>query len=86
MLLWNSSTGAKVIAGQAVIVMRPRTPLRHQPLSVSRTATQIRHSHGTRRIPLTVASFRTWRGSQVYAAWDPTFYIAVSKYRHNGAA
>jgi len=37
--------------------------------------TQARHSRGTRRVLLTVASFRIWRGSQVYVAQDPTLYI-----------
>jgi len=46
-------------------------------LSLSRTMTRVRHSHGTRRFSLTVASFRTWRDWQVYAAWDPAFYIII---------
>ena len=37
--------------------------------------TQARHSHGTRRVLFTVASFRIWRGSQVYAARDPAISI-----------
>ncbi|SUZ88050.1 uncharacterized protein METZ01_LOCUS40904 [marine metagenome] len=37
--------------------------------------TQARRSRGARRILFTVASFRTWRGSQVYVARDPTLYI-----------
>jgi len=39
--------------------------------------TQARHSHGARRVLFTVASFRTWRGSQVYVARDPTLYITA---------
>ena len=46
-------------------------------LGLSRTMTRVRHSHGTRRFSLTVASFRTWRSWQVYAAWDPAFYIII---------
>ena len=65
---------------------RPRTPLRRPPLDVLRTVTPVRRSHGARSIPFTVASFRTWRGSQDCAAWDPTFYAAVSKNRPIGAA
>ena len=37
--------------------------------------TQVRRSRGARRVLFTVASFRTWRGSQVYVARDPTLYI-----------
>jgi len=37
--------------------------------------TQARHSRGARRVLFTVASFRIWRGSQVYVAQDPTLYI-----------
>ena len=40
--------------------------------------TQARHSRGARRILFTVASFRIWRGSQVYVAWDPTLYITIN--------
>ena len=60
----------------------PSTP----PLGVSRIATQVRHSHGTHRLPFTVASFRTWRGSQVCAAWDPTLYTTNPRYRPIGPA
>jgi len=34
---------------------------------------QARRPHGTQSCLLTAASFRTWRGSQVFATWDPTF-------------
>ena len=61
-------------------------PFDPDPLSMSRVMTRVRHSHGTRRVSFTVASFRTWRGSQVYAAWDPTFYIIISRYRRMGPA
>ena len=50
-------------------------------LSLSPTMTRVRYSHGTRRVSLTVASFRTWRGWQVYAAWDPAFNIIIPGYR-----
>ena len=54
----------------------------HPPLSrpqdISLMITQARHSLGARRIPFTVASFRIWRSSQVYVAWDPTLYIATN--------
>ena len=56
-------------------------PFDSTPLSLSRTMTRVRHSHGTRRVSLTVASFRTWRGWQVYAAWDPAFNISNPGYR-----
>ena len=65
---------------------RPRTILRQTPLGVSRKVTRTRRSHGTRRLPFTVASFRIWRGSQVCAAWDPTLYTTHSRYRPNGLA
>jgi len=42
---------------------------------MSCTTTQARHSRGARRVLFTVASFRIWRGSQVYVAQDPTLYI-----------
>ena len=32
---------------------------------------QIRFFHGTRKFLLTAASFRTWRSSQIFVAWDP---------------
>ena len=40
--------------------------------------TQARRAHGARRILFTVASFRIWRGSQIYVAWDPTLYITTN--------
>ena len=39
--------------------------------------TQAKRSHGARKFLFTVASFRTWRGSQVYVARDPTLYITA---------
>ena len=42
-------------------------------MSVSRTITRARLSHGTHRYLFTVASSRIWRGSQACAAWDPAF-------------
>ena len=65
---------------------RPHTSRRRKPRSMSWDATPVRRSHGTRSILLTVASFRTWRGSQVYAAWDPTLSIIIPKYRPRGTA
>ena len=34
---------------------------------------------GTQGLPLTVATFRSWRGSQVLAAPDPAFNAALSR-------
>ena len=54
-------------------------PVDENPLGISRAATQARRSHGTRRDLFTVASSRTWRGSQACAAWDPAINIANSE-------
>jgi len=63
---------------EIVLKLRDRAPpFDPTLLGLSRTMTRVRHSHGTRRFSLTVASFRTWRGWQVYAAWDPAFYIII---------
>jgi len=48
--------------------------------------TQARHSRGARRILFTVASFRIWRGSQVYVAQDPTLYIIARDMGPSGLA
>ncbi len=68
------------------VCTRPRTSLRRQPLSVSPAVTPVRRSHGTRRVLFTVASFRIWRGSQAYAAQDPTLNITHLRYWPIGAA
>ncbi len=51
----------------------------HRPLTAAwehtTEKTQARHSHGARWTSLTVASFRTWRGLQACAAWDPALNI-----------
>ena len=65
-----------------ILKLRDRAPpFDLMPLSLSRRTTRVRRSHGTRRFSLTVASVRTWRGWQVYAAWDPAFNIIHPGYR-----
>ncbi len=65
------------MSAQLFPLVRDRAPPFDQALlSVSRATAPARRSHGTRRFLLTVASFRTWRGSQVCAAWDPAFNTA----------
>ena len=67
---------------ETILKLRDRAPpFDPTLLSLSRTMTRVRCSHGTRRFSLTVASFRTWRGWQVYAAWDPAFNIIIPGYR-----
>ena len=51
-------------------------PFDENPMSIPGVATQVRCSHGTHRYLFTVASSRTWRGSQACAAWDPAISIA----------
>ena len=51
-------------------------PSNRMPYERNGRATQSRRSRGARRAFFIVASFRTWRGSEVFVARDPNINIA----------
>jgi len=61
-----------------VVHLPSSTTFQAEPGQLARS----RHPHGTRESPLTAASFRTWRGSWLPAAWDPDVFTTYPGQPH----